>query len=154
MNHTELINRAVKWLKNTFHCRVVLNELVAYTASGETPDAIGWVRNQSILVECKSSRADFYADKKKRSRKIYMPALGHWRFYLTLPGVINGEIEIPQGWGLYEIDNKKIRYVKGVKYSNAAPPPFQSDRVSEVAMLLSALSRYFVPTTTGAHHKR
>ena len=45
MNHTELVDRAVRWLKNTFHCRAVLDELKAYTGFFEIPDAIGWVRN-------------------------------------------------------------------------------------------------------------
>ena len=66
MNHAELVERAERWLKNTFNCGVVLAELVAYTATGETPDAIGWVWNRAILVECKTSRQAFFADQKKR----------------------------------------------------------------------------------------
>ena len=138
MNHVELVERAVKWLKNTFHCRVVLSELVAYTNSGETPDVIGWVNNRSILVECKISKSDFYADKRKRSRINGMPALGHWRFYLSLPGIITSQI--PDGWGLYEVHGKKIIHNGGLKYSNMKNPPFESDRASEVAMLVSALA--------------
>ena len=139
MKHSELVNRAEKWLKNTFHCRVILTELVAYTKSGETPDAIGWINNKSVLVECKRTLSDFYADLRKRSRYSGMPALGHWRFYLTLPGVIT--VGVPEGWGLYEIHGKKIIYSQGIEYANGKKAPFISDRDSEVAMLLSALSR-------------
>lgn len=83
MTHAELVTRAAKWLKNFMRCRVVLTELVALTSSGERPDAIGWVFNQSILIECKANRSDFYADSKKRARHEGYPALGAWRFYLT-----------------------------------------------------------------------
>ena len=140
MNHTELVKRAVKWLKNSLHCRVVLSELVAYTRSGETPDAIGWVHNKTILVECKRSRSDFYADRKKRARNKYMPALGVWRFYLTSPELLKTE-EIIEGWGLYEVHGRKILHKGGSRYNNAGRPPFESDRDSEVAMLTSALAR-------------
>ena len=140
MNHTELVNRAIKWLKNSFHCRVVLSEFVAYTNSGETPDAIGWVHNRAILVECKATRSDFRLDSKKRARFFGMPALGAWRFYLTPPGLI-GTDEIRAGWGLYEVHGRKIIHKAGSKYQNAAKPPFASDRGSEVAMLVSALLR-------------
>jgi hypothetical protein len=140
MNHTELVNRAEKWLKNTLHCRVVFTELVAYTLSGETPDAIGWVHQRSILVECKCSLSDFRADQKKRSRQLNMPALGSWRFYLTPPDLLSKNI-IPFGWGLYEVYGKQVRYRYGEKYTNGGLPPFQSDQDSEKAMLLSALSR-------------
>ena len=139
MTHLELVNRAEKWLRNVFHCRVILTEFVAYTKSGETPDAIGWVNNKSVLVECKRTQSDFYADLRKRSRCPGMSALGHWRFYLTMPGVIT--VGIPEGWGLYEIHDKKIIFSQGIKYANAIRSPFISDRDSEVAMLLSALSR-------------
>lgn len=140
MNHAELVTRAERWLRNTFNCSVVLTELVSYATSGETPDAIGWVWNRSILVECKTSRQDFFTDQKKRSRRYGFVALGYWRFYLTPPGLINHD-EVPSGWGLYEVHGKTIRYVAGEKYTNCKPPPFKSDRDSEVCMLLSALRR-------------
>ena len=140
MNHKGLVNRAIKLLKNTMGCRVVLSEFVAYTDTGETPDAIGWVRNKSILVECKISRADFNADKRKRSRNRYMPALGDWRFYLAPPDILRCS-DIPNGWGLYEVHGKRTIHKNGIKYRNAAQPPLESDRGSEIAMLVSALSR-------------
>ena len=141
MNHAELVDRAIRWLKNSLHCRVVLGELVANTRSRETPDVIGWVFNRAILIECKTSKADFYADKRKQARRqslFPVPALGHWRFYLTPPDLLR---EVTEGWGLYEVHDKRVIYKKGVEYANAAIPPFESDRDSEVAMLVSALAR-------------
>uniref|UniRef100_A0A6H1ZWI8 Uncharacterized protein n=1 Tax=viral metagenome TaxID=1070528 RepID=A0A6H1ZWI8_9ZZZZ len=138
MTHDELVSRAKKWLKNTFHCRVVLSELVAYTMSGETPDAIGWINGRSILVECKATKNDFKADEKKRSRLNGMPALGDWRFYLTPPGLI---VKPKDGWGLYEVHGRRIIYISGEKYTNCGQSPFESDKGSEIAMLVSALAR-------------
>jgi len=140
ISHSELIIRAERLMRNTFHCRAILTELTAYTRSRETPDAIGWVRNWSILIECKTSRSDFRADKRKLSRK-YISGLGHWKIYLTPFGLLDG-LDIPAGWGLYEVYGKNIRYNRGVKYVNTAQPPNQSCRDSEVALLVSALSRF------------
>ena len=140
MTHAELVERAVKWLRNEFRCRVVLSELVALTRAGETPDAIGWVFNRAILVECKRTRSDFYADRKKMARLPHMPALGAWRFYLTPPDILRTS-QIPMGWGLYEVQGKKIVHVQGEKYANAKAAPLASDRDSEVALLVSALAR-------------
>ena len=140
MTHTELVNRAVKWLKNFIHCRVVLSEHVAYTRSGEIPDCIGWVHNKSILVECKTSLSDFYADRKKLARHVDFPALGAWRFFLTPPGMVPKD-KIRYGWGLLEVHGRKIIHTDGWQYNNAGKPPFESDRDSEVAMLLSAFAK-------------
>jgi len=139
MTHSELVDRAGIWLKNTFNCRVVLKELVAYTRYGETPDVIGWIGNRSILVECKTSVADYRKDLKKVFR-YGARGLGNYRFYLTGPDLLKSE-ELLEGWGLYEAHGKKFKYVKGIEYKNAQVPPFKSDRDSEVAMLVSALGR-------------
>ena len=141
MTHAELVKRAEKWLKNTFHCRVVMSEHVAYTRYGEIPDVIGWVNGKSILVECKTSRADFMRDKSKPFRSSDALALGAWRFYLTPPGIIQYIGELPFRWGLYEVHGKTIKYVGGIKYQNAAQPPFDSDLRSEIAMLLSYIAK-------------
>ena len=137
MNHKELVERATKWLRNFFHCRVVLTELVANTDSCETPDAIGFIAGKTILIECKTSKADFYRDCKKKARHPLSPALGNWRFYLTLPGLLKPE-QIIQGWGLYEVHGRSIIHKSGVEYYNAGRPPFESDRNSEIAILVSA----------------
>lgn len=151
MTHGELIQRAERWLRNTMHCRVVLTELVAFTRSNETPDAIGWVNGRCILVECKTTRADFKADCKKPSRNwdrrdlpggLQYPALGHWRFYLTLPGLLDG-LELPAGWGWYVVDGRRVCHAAGENYRAYRPngPPGKSDFDSERAMLVSALAR-------------
>lgn len=67
LSHAELCTRAVRWLKNTAGCTVAISEMAS--VAGETPDAIGWRHGVSILIEAKTSRADFRADRKKPWRQ-------------------------------------------------------------------------------------
>jgi len=152
MTHDDLIQRAERWLRNSLNCRVVMTELVAYTQSGETPDAIGFRTMETILVEAKTSKSDFYRDRKKPSRNwerppaliekdITYPALGDWRFYLTPPGLLDG-CELPEGWGWYEVYGRSVRHAGGPKYRNMTRVrPCKSHWHSERAMLISALAR-------------
>ena len=143
--HDKLVRRAGLWLRNTRGCGVVMTERKTI-ASTEIPDAIGWHSNRSIVVECKASRADFLADRKKAARTAGPNALGAWRFYLTPPGLIK-EAEVPSGWGVYEVHDKQIRHAHGWKWSNAATPPWGPDRDAEVALLLGAIRRLEISAT-------
>ena len=142
MTHAELVDRAARWLQNTLRCGVVAKEIRAYTISRETPDCIGWFgsRELSVLVECKISKADFTADHRKLARRGGR-AMGNWRFYLTPPGLLSSS-QIPEGWGLYEVHSRSVRHTGGVRYRNAAYPPFPNPCIqSERAMLLSLVRR-------------
>ena len=66
MTHSQLVEKAVRWLRH-YRCGLVLSEQAC--VSGEMPDAIGWKRAcHSVLVECKVTRADFLADRAKPFR--------------------------------------------------------------------------------------
>lgn len=97
MTHNQLVKEAAQWLRGTRRCSVVACELT--TIISEIPDVIGWVDQLSILVECKTSRADFLADSKKLHRFGYGIGLERW-FYIP-EGIIN-QNEVPDGWGLLE----------------------------------------------------
>ena len=141
MTHSDLVTRAERWLRNTMHCRVVLCELTAYTYSRETPDAIGWVNGQSILVEAKTSRGDFKADRKKPSRRIPgHSAMGNRRVYLTPPGLLTGLV-LPKGWSWYEAHEKQVRHRAGPLLMHGGNIPLESCLHSEIAILVSALTR-------------
>jgi len=144
LTHKELVKRAGRWLRS-IGCKVVMQELVTTAQSRETPDAIGWHHNRSILIECKASRSDYRSDRLKPARQDGHSALGHWRLYFAEPGVIPHE-GLPDGWSLYEVHEKQVRHVAGPRWSNAAQPPCESDRDSEVTMLLSALRRLEIST--------
>lgn len=105
MTHGQLVASAVAWLRS-YGCGVILSEQSC--ASGETPDAIGWKRGcHSVLVECKISRADFLIDCEKPFRRKPQSGMGCERFYLAPAGLLGGE-EMPAGWGLLEVKNRKI----------------------------------------------
>lgn len=121
MTHADLVQRAVRWLRNgatirnqwgddrsrRVCCGVVFSELV--TSTWETPDAIGWgdCGMTSILVECKVSRSDFARDKKKPSRHYQQFGVGKYRYYLAPSGLLRAE-EMPERWGLLEFDGKRV----------------------------------------------
>lgn len=141
MTHGDLVIRAERWLRNSLRCHAVLIEHVCDTLSREVPDAIGWTHWHSVLVECKTSRSDYHADQRKMARHaLSVSSLGHWRFYLTVPGLLDG-IDLSGGWGWYEVHPKTIRHAGGVKYGSDCPP-FDSCQRSERIMLSTALSKY------------
>lgn len=105
MTHGQLVSIAVKWLRR-YRCGVVLSEQGC--ASGEMPDAIGWKKScHSVVVECKISRADFFADREKPFRKKPEIAVGCERFYLTAAGLLKRE-ELPPGWGWLEVRSGQV----------------------------------------------
>ena len=105
MTHAQLVEIAVRWLRR-YRCGVVLSEQLC--ANGEAPDAIGWKRaSHSVLVECKTSRADFLADMEKPFRRNPTRAMGCERFYLA-PAEMLKPTELPIGWGLLEYRARKV----------------------------------------------
>ena len=65
--HRELCEIAERWLMGTKRCRVAIAEPNCIITD-ERPDAIGFGGYASVLVEAKTSRADFLADLKKPFR--------------------------------------------------------------------------------------
>src|SRR5579862_3578634 len=118
MTHAQLIRLAEHWLRRCYRCGIVLSEQSC--ASGETPDLIGWRGScRSVLIECKISRADFFADREKPFRKQPETGMGCERFYL-LPHALIELQELPPGWGLLECKGREIFIV--------VKPPRQSRR--------------------------
>lgn len=142
MTHNDLVQRAEHWLWKQ-NCGVVFNDkFKALTQTGESPDALGFRHNVSILIECKSSRADFLVDKNKPFRKDPAQGLGDWRFYLCPPGVIQIE-DLPAGWGLLYATDKQIQKVHGIP-TNAqwnSKKPFSGNKEAEIQCMYSALRR-------------
>src|SRR5437899_3045749 len=100
IKHTQLVSKAVDFLRREYGCGVILSE--QYCATGEIPDAIGWKGlNRSVVIECKATRSDFLADASKSFRLKPEEGLGRERFYMAPSGVIGLE-ELPEGWGLLE----------------------------------------------------
>lgn len=143
--HDALVDRADRWLKNACGCSVVLTELRAFTPTGECPDAVGWRSDYSVLVECKVSRSDFLADRKKRFRVTPGAGIGTYRFFMCPAGIIAPE-DLPDGWGLLYVEGRKVEQIvgpKGNSWSYGENQGFRQARNpdAEIAMLVSALRR-------------
>lgn len=105
--HNQLVRRMAAWLKNTKRCLIVISEL--HTRTSETPDNIGFVGGGgSILVECKTSRADFASDAGKSFRRDEEQGMGDYRYFAAPAGIIAPH-EIPAGWGLLEVNEHQVR---------------------------------------------
>lgn len=107
MTHSDLVSAAAKCLQKT--CAVVITEMAT---TGETPDVIGWRGVFSTVVECKTSRADFAADRGKKFRAFPENGMGYFRYYFAPDGLLNPD-EMPNGWGLMELrGNGKVRVMR------------------------------------------
>ncbi len=134
MNHAQLVERAVRWLR-WYRCGVVLSEQAC--VSGEMPDAIGWKQAyHSVLVECKVSRADFLIDRQKPFRLKPEKGVGSERYYLTLPALIKVE-DLPPGWGLLEYRHGRVEIVQPSAKKMRTAVGFQY----EMNLLLASLRR-------------
>lgn len=139
MTHGELVTLAVRWLKQTCRCSVVLAEPPAVV--GESPDAIGWRSGRfSTLVECKVSRSDFLADQKKTARARGR-RLARRCYYLAPAGLIRHE-ELPPLWGLLEPTANGARIVHQVPLTECDDPRGVDDVKDEMALLWAELRRY------------
>ena len=116
-------------------CGIVLSEQGC--SSGEMPDAIGWKgKNHSIVIECKISRADFFADACKPWRMNPEIALGCERYYAAPVGVLRAE-QMPAGWGLLEAQGRALKVAKKSKRKLRQPEGL----MNEMNLLLASLRR-------------
>lgn len=137
MTHSALVELAVRWLRTTYRCGIILSEQACCT--GEVPDVIGWKgRCRSVLVECKISRADFLADRGKPWRLDPQGALGCERFYMAPAGLIATE-ELPPGWGLLEVRNRKVEIAVACNKRKSLRTP--EGLLNEMNLLLASLRR-------------
>jgi hypothetical protein len=96
MQHSTLVAMGVQWLSRK--CSVVLYEFA--TPADENPDVIGWITGSgSVLMECKLTRSDFLRDAGKSFRKNPRAGMGHRRYYLCPPEIIQLK-DLPPKWGL------------------------------------------------------
>ena len=156
MKHYELVERAAKWL--AVRCPVVITEMT--TSAGETPDAIGFSVHRSILIECKTSMADFRRDAKKPSRRRqqlagdapwpdtaasrwWASALGDKRYYAVpfdIADKVGAVLESEDSaWGLLSPPNDKSIVLRVRR--EARDNHERNTHWREVAMLVSALRR-------------
>lgn len=159
VSHAALVSRAVQFLRTAKRCSVVLSEMQCNWF--ESPDAIGFTKNHSVLIECKVSRNDFSRDARKACRRPGI-GMGYYRFYLTPAGLvrpyevdgwITGEADRSSlsksgstGWGLlwWNPQNDKISLQR-------PSSRFDVNQKAENIFLVSALQRVQLRITEPLH---
>jgi len=140
LTHSELIEIGYKWCLTK--CAFAFKDLA--TINSETPDVIGFNSNGTFLLEAKTSRADFLADKKKRFRKRPEEGMGDWRFFICEAKLININ-ELPEMWGLIEINQNKKALTVFNPFGNGNIyykwEKNKKNHLSEKGMMYSALRR-------------
>ena len=134
VSHADLVFAGHQWLRFSVRPRhyVVLSEIAS--AVHETPDVIGWATGFSTLVECKATRNDFAADRKKSFRRYPETGMGYHRWFLAPKGLLRSE-EVPEKWGLAELSGSRILKTK-------KPAPFlERNWQNEMHLLSSAVRR-------------
>ena len=140
--HKKMVRRMCAWLKMQRMSTVIIAEL--RTSNSETPDVIAWHGGASILIECKVSRGDFLADHKKWFRNREKDGMGDTRYIAAPRGLIKPD-EVPDGWGLYEVD-KQVHLTKEARHMTA-------DKRRECIMLVSAVRRLELSTAVYVVHE-
>lgn len=146
MTHAELVDAAYKWVLKRGSCGVAFKELYSYASNGEYPDVIGFGSGTSTIIECKTSRSDFFADQKKSFRMYPELGMGRYRYYCSLPDLIKAS-ELPNGWGLlYVIDGKakRVHNPYGTLEGNIYTGGFAPNLKAEHELMYSALRRLFI----------
>jgi hypothetical protein len=129
MTHSELVQIGANYMRYTMRCSPVVTERGSMRHF-EKPDVFGWRQQplkdklagkpfdtvESILFECKVSRADFLKDQKKRTRVDGGTlGMGRYRYYFAPAGLIRPD-ELPENWGLIEVKDGKSRLVAHAEY--------------------------------------
>lgn len=111
--HRQLCEIGERFLKrpesaNGHGCHFAVVEAAGY---GENPDVFG-VRHGgkgfdvgTIVLEVKTSRADFLKDRKKPHRINPETGMGKWRYYICPTDLIK-RTEIPEKWGLIYVNER------------------------------------------------
>ena len=118
VTHKRLIEMACQWLHAVHRCDVVLPEFSTLaTQDVEIPDVLGFTMGirgaLSILVECKTSRSDFLADRSKPTRACPALGMGQRRWFFTPPEIAT-LADVPWGWGLATWDGGPMRGIRRV----------------------------------------
>ena len=165
MTHEQLCKKARAWLRGTRRCNPVFSNIASCS---EIPDAIGWASSWSwrgsLVVECKASTSDFYADKKKRIalrhkehgyivpfrywtsdsdsyEQVENPLMGDYRFYMSLPETITEEMveKNAPDHGLLHIVGKQVRVIR------VAPKRTNVNKDNEIRYLRFAIINNKMP---------
>lgn len=121
--HGELCDVGVRWCLRTASQKggcmsLAFAEIGAETVT-EMPDVYGFdKRGETVVLEIKTSRSDFLADKRKEFRANPDLGMGDFRYYMCPKGVITEEDLAGTKWGLIYVSPKGICKVIRGKATN------------------------------------
>ncbi|WP_318493427.1 hypothetical protein [Photobacterium leiognathi] len=96
-------------------------EIASGSNGGEIPDAFGLKTadgTETIVIEAKTSRSDFFADQKKIFRQNSKLGMGNFRYYICPEDLIQPH-ELPPKWGLIYVGKRgKVSVICGHILSN------------------------------------
>lgn len=153
--HYELCKLGAKLIRSrknptlpfNYPCKFATVELVC--AGAELTDVWGTNGYETVMIEVKTSRTDFLADKRKYARSKLAEEMNHqignYRYYLCPEGIIKEE-DLPENWGLLEYDGKKIHRVK-------MATKVESSTAMEMLHITSVMSRILKPQTFNFREK-
>ncbi|ARK08832.1 hypothetical protein A6C57_00100 [Fibrella sp. ES10-3-2-2] len=106
LTHADLVVSAKRWVLNHGGCGIAFCELVC---TDEIADVIGFGQwgGRSVLIECKTSRSDFLADRKKLFRQHPFLGMGQFRFYCCPTGLLSVG-DLPDKWGLIYVNERGV----------------------------------------------
>jgi len=141
--HAQLCELGTSAMRRMFGCGVVASEIASY--AGESPDVFGFKNSgqETYLFEVKVSRSDFIADAKKYSRQNPHKGIGLYRYYFAPAGLITVE-ELPQLWGLIEVDPRRKLTISHGKVPNSSLGnefAFRERSTSDELALLYSIAR-------------
>lgn len=122
LNHRTLCEIGAKFLRrpqsaNGHGCHFTVIEAACY---GENPDVFGVRHGRdgygvgTFVLEAKTSRSDFLADRTKPHRINPETGMGKYRYYICPTDLIKPE-ELPEKWGLIYVSSKGIcKVIAGV----------------------------------------
>lgn len=155
MTHSELVAEAMFWISRRWRSTSVGGHSIPYVtisemshSGSEFPDVIAFHDGRSsTLIECKISRADFRADKRKTHRAVPKLGMGKFRYYAAPKGIIT-EDDLPPGWGLLVINPESKD-----KRSRVVVPSSEfreRNHAAETSILLSFIRRFDIPNSGAA----
>lgn len=122
ITHKKLTELAKFWLKSSKQCNPVFAEQGSANFS-EMPDAIGFKTDSCIVVECKTSKSDLYADRKKPFRE--SGGLGNLRYYFLTEELYKECKNFDfRGWGIvvlksYLSQGRQVRGMDSIEFDSS-----------------------------------
>ena len=136
MTHDDLVDRAARWLLNSFGSKLVIVNAKPWSCR-EHPDAIGWNQaGESVVVECKVSLEDFRAERNKPWRT-HGAGLGFKRFYMIPESLWQSDrprLFVPQGTGLLIVGSRYVTIFQQAEGRQLR------DWAEEICLLVSRIS--------------